>query len=77
MMSNMIRDIEAVRWATSRSALLGSYNYTKWHATEDSQFTLCKLPIILASLHGTFLPESDVIEAVTCKHCKRLLEKYR
>jgi hypothetical protein len=44
-------------------------DYTKWHATQDFEVTLCGKLIPLA-LEGTFVPETEWLEKVDCYTCK-------
>lgn len=60
--------MEAVRWARRIIHREMQLDYTKWHATEDYDFSLCNLSIPLA-LEGTFLPETDDIGRVDCGTC--------
>jgi len=60
----------AVRWARRR---VRNYpDYTKWHYTEDDNFTICGFPIILAV--ETFFPEIEELEKVNCKKCLKALK---
>ncbi len=61
--------MHAVRWARRELKRLFTLDYTKWHGTADSKFTLCGIPIPLG-LRGTFFPETDDdINRVDCKRC--------
>jgi len=48
------------------------FDWTRWHATHDSNLTLCGQPIILAV--ASFTPETDDIGRTDCKKCLRKLE---
>jgi hypothetical protein len=70
----MKNNLYSVRWAISQTR--GEFNYTKWHVTGTGNFTLCKLPIILASKNGTFLPDiEDDTSKTNCKKCLRRLNE--
>ena len=60
----------AVRWARRR--VFNEYDYTKWHFTDNGNFTACGAPILLAV--ATCLPETDEVDRVDCKHCMRRVE---
>ena len=69
-------EAHAVRWAHRK--IMGEWDWVKWHWTEDASFTLCGQPVRVALPNGTFLPDTnDDQRKVTCKHCKRLLEKQK
>lgn len=73
-MSTLDDGAHAVRWA--RRKVRNEYDYTQWHWTARSMWTLCNCIIALANDGGTFLPETDDdIETVTCKHCLRILKE--
>lgn len=65
----IVRMMEAVRWATRYLHRDMRLDYSKWHATDDRDFTFCRIPIPLA-LEGTFLPETEDADRIDCLNCK-------
>lgn len=67
----------AVRW--SRHTLVRELNtpqYTKWHWTEDGDFTICGRPIPIGIDGGTFCPDiDDNLLRVTCKQCMAKIKR--
>lgn len=55
----------AVRWA--QRVVFNEYDYTKWHYTDNGNFTACGCVILLAV--ATCLPETDEVDRVDCKRC--------
>ncbi len=60
--------MEAVRWSRRVLHREMRLQYSKWHATDDHDFTFCNLSIPLA-LDGTFLPETDDATKIDCHNC--------
>ena len=56
----------AVRWANRR--VRGELDWTLWHWTNDSKFTLCGIVVKIATPVLMF-PEMDEQEKVDCKQC--------
>jgi len=64
--------MHAVRWSRRYVKKQMSWDFTKWHITEDACWTICSVVIPLAIDGGTFLPETDDdLSKVTCKNCLR------
>lgn len=65
--------MHAVRWARRELKRLMTLDYTKWHGTENADFTFCGRPIPIG-LEGTFLPETDDdLSIIDCKYCANQL----
>lgn len=65
----------AVRWAQKYNHPLKYIQWTRWHWTTDSNFTLCGHIIVLGACDECPLfPEtSELEEQVNCFFCKRRL----
>jgi predicted RNA-binding Zn-ribbon protein involved in translation (DUF1610 family) len=64
----------AVRWASRK--VRNELDYTRWHYTDNGNFTACERPILLAV--ATLLPETDDTEKVDCHNClRKLLRKVK
>jgi hypothetical protein len=61
----------AVRWARRELKRMFTLDYSKWHVTDNGNFTICGLPIPVG-LRGTTLPETDDdLYRVDCGRCRR------
>lgn len=68
-----MEEAHAVRWARQEPRRGGEMRYTRWHWTDDGDFTACRRPIPLG-LAGTFFPETDAApERITCVTCRQRL----
>lgn len=65
----------AVRWSWRWIERLKAVQWTKWHWTNDADFTLCGYPIVIGGCNDCpLMPETDErTEKVNCKKCLRLL----
>jgi len=68
--------MHAVRWARRYLKRAFTYDWTRWHATEDSNLTLCGVAIPIAMAGGTFFPETDdeLLFRLDCKRCMAVLK---
>lgn len=64
----------AVRWAQREIFSKFEMQHSKWHWTNDANFTICGRPIQLIADGPALLPETDDEPSrVTCKRCRALL----
>lgn len=58
----------AVRWITGRRG--PEKLYTKWHFTDNANFTACQRPILLMDEFDHKLPDTDDdLDRVDCRLC--------
>ena len=68
-----MNELHAVRWAQRFLVRDGEVQWTKWHLTEDANFTFCGRPIVIGAADNcpTFPETDERAERVTCQRCKR------
>ena len=67
----MESEAHAVRWAIRWMEKMKYVQWSKWHWTNDANFTICGYPIIIGQCDDCpLMPEHDErAEKVTCKKC--------
>lgn len=74
VVSDLKHEPHAVRWARRYLKAAFTYDWTRWHWTNDASFTLCGVPVPISLSGGTFFPETDEDPGmVSCTHCLRKL----